>query len=126
MASEMSVAPTGTVNNATRYQRIGTRQRALRRARSTTPSRPAGVAVTKKAPTPAEQPSHESVQWQAVRQDLRIRDRPDSRGQEACAETNHHERHHWLACDDAEQSRHQCILSLPGLLSQSWSSTGRS
>ena len=27
MASEMSVAPPGTVNNATRYQRIGTRQR---------------------------------------------------------------------------------------------------
>jgi hypothetical protein len=46
----MSVAPTGTVNRATRYPRSGTRQRTLRWARSTTPSRPASAPVTKKAP----------------------------------------------------------------------------
>jgi hypothetical protein len=45
----MSV-PTGTVNRTTKYQRSGTRQRTLRWARSTTPSRPASAPVTKKAP----------------------------------------------------------------------------
>src|SRR5687768_2993729 len=60
MAREISVATTGTVNSATRYHRTGTRQRKLRWARSTTPSRPARPAVTKKAaiPTPSTAPKN--------------------------------------------------------------------
>src|SRR5215217_7991280 len=60
IASEISVAPTGTVNSATKYQRSGTRQRTLRRARSTTPSRPASAPVTTNAarPTPSRLPRH--------------------------------------------------------------------
>ena len=46
----MRVTPTGTVNSATRYQRTGTRQRTLPRARSTTPSRPESAPVTTNAP----------------------------------------------------------------------------
>jgi hypothetical protein len=52
IASEMSVAPTGTVKSATRYRCNGTRQRTLRWARSITPWRPLSAAVTTNAPTP--------------------------------------------------------------------------
>jgi hypothetical protein len=71
------------------------------------------------ADTDAEQPSHESVQWQAVRQDVGFCNRPDRRAQEASAETDHHECQYGMACDDAEQCRHQSILVLPSLVSQS-------
>ena len=53
ITSEISVAPTGTDNNAIRYQRTGTRHRRLRRVRSATPARPDNAAVTRKAARPA-------------------------------------------------------------------------
>jgi hypothetical protein len=62
------------------------------------------------------------VDWQ----NICIRDRPNRGGQEASSESDHHEHQDGMACDHAEQSRHYCILALPSLVSQSWSSISRS
>ena len=77
-----------------------------------------GAAISASTPQPSS-PSQESVQRQAVRQDLGFCNRSNRRGQKAGAETDHHERQYWMACDDAEQCRHQSILVLPSLVSQS-------
>ena len=126
MASDSNVAPTGTVNSATRYQRTETRQRTLRRARSTTPSRPERAGDHEGAETDTERPSQDSVQRQVERQDIGIGNRTDRRRQEADPETDHHKRHHRMASDAAEQSRHQCILSPPSLVIHSCTSIRRS
>jgi hypothetical protein len=110
MASEINVAPTGTVKSATRYQRTGTRHRTLRRARSTTPSRPASAPVTTKAltPTPSTPPKTPcSGRSNGKASALTIRNR---HSQEIGAQTNRHERQHRMTCDDAEQCRHQSIV----------------
>jgi len=63
------------------------------------------------ADTDAERPFQDSVQWQGERQDLGIDDRRNLHGQEVGAETDHHERQHRTSGDDAQQCRHQSILS---------------
>ena len=60
------------------------------------------------------------MQRQAVRQDVGFCNRPDRRGQEASAEADHHERQYRMACDDAEQCRHQSILAVPSPARRSW------
>jgi hypothetical protein len=113
MASEMSVALTGTGNSATRYQRTGTRQRTLRRPRSTTPSRPASAAVTKNAPTSASStlPEIRAEAGRTARPPyLQSAGSPRSGSQR---KTDHHKRQYGMACDDAEQCRWWMPTSAP-------------
>jgi hypothetical protein len=56
---------------------------------------------------------------QAVRQNVGVRNRPDRRGQETCDEADHHEHQYGMARGDAEHCRHQSILGLASLASQS-------
>ena len=48
------------------------------------------------------------------------RNRPDRWDHEAGRQSDHHKRQHRMACDDAEQCRHQSILVLPSLASRRW------
>jgi hypothetical protein len=73
----MSVAPTGTVSRATKYQRGSKRASA-----HSAPGKINNALATSQrcsdnecADTDAEQTSQESVQWQAVRQDVSFCDR---------------------------------------------------
>jgi hypothetical protein len=51
--------------------------------------------------TDTEHRSQKSMHGQAERQDLRLHDRRNRYGQKAGPETEHHERHHGMAGDDA-------------------------
>ena len=94
-------AASRTVNSPTRYQRTGPTGRTLRRARSTTPGRPASAAVTMKAANPT--PRNPST--------MPCNGRPNDKISESTiggiaavtkyAEADQHERDDRMACDTA-------------------------